>query len=258
MELTVPVKDGEVWAEDTGGEGLPLVLLHPGVGDSRIWDTIMPRLTERHRVIRYDTRGFGRSAPPTAQFSQAADLLAVLDHFDVDRAVLVASSMGGATALNLAVDVPARVAGLALFCPGVTGARELESPELIAQVGELGQAGDLEGLVALGLRTWGAAGTGDDAEAAAQLRAAVPGWLTTFGKQVPDADAYDRLGQVAAPCLLALGELDQAEVVRVNEAMAERIPGCRLVRLPGVDHFPSLRAPDRVAELTLELYDSVR
>lgn len=57
----VSVKDGEVWADDSGGDGLPLVLLHPGVGDSSVWDKVMPRLVRRHRVIRYDARGYGRS-----------------------------------------------------------------------------------------------------------------------------------------------------------------------------------------------------
>ncbi|CAM5590191.1 alpha/beta hydrolase [Streptomyces xanthochromogenes] len=257
MECTVPVEGGEVWAEDTGGEGLPLVLLHPGVSASSVWDTILPTLAAHHRVIRYDVRGFGRSPAPGVPYSLAGDLLAVLDHFDVGRAVLVGSSMGGATALSLAVDAPARVAGLALFCPGVTGDPALESTELLDRITELAQQGDLDGMVSLGLRTWAAAGTGEDPEAAAHIRAAIPGWFNNLGHQMPDPDAFGRLGEIAVPCLLALGEHDQELVIRSNEAVAARIPGCRLVRLAASDHFPSLREPERVARLTLELYDSV-
>ena len=55
-----------VWADDSSGDGPPLVLLHPGVGDSRIWEPLMPALTGTHRVIRYDARGYGRSPAPTA------------------------------------------------------------------------------------------------------------------------------------------------------------------------------------------------
>lgn len=54
------------------------------------------------------------------------------------------------------------------------------------------------------------------------------------------------------PCVLALGEHDDPEVVRCNEEMAARVPGCRLVRLSGSDHFPALREPDAVADLILE------
>src|SRR6185437_15317555 len=53
----IAVDGGEVWADDSGGDGPPLVLLHPGVGDSRIWEPVLPALTASYRVIRYDARG---------------------------------------------------------------------------------------------------------------------------------------------------------------------------------------------------------
>ena len=60
----VAVDGGTVWADDSGGDGPPLVLLHPGVGDSRIWDPVLAPLTAKYRVIRYDARGFGQSLAP--------------------------------------------------------------------------------------------------------------------------------------------------------------------------------------------------
>ncbi|MEU4213366.1 alpha/beta hydrolase [Streptomyces sp. NPDC026206] len=258
MELMVPVKGGEVWADDSGGDGLPLVLLHPGIGDSRIWDTVGPRLAQRQRVIRYDVRGYGRSPAPTAQYSLVEDLVAVLNHFELSRVVLAGSSMGAATAVSLALSDPSRVAALALLCPGVTGCPGLVSQELMAEIEALAMAGDMDGLVALGLRTWAAAGADGDAEAAAQLRAAIPAWFSNYPHQVPDPPAFERLGELDTPCVLALGERDQPEVVQCNEEMAARIPGCRLVRLPGCDHLPTLREPETVAGLVLELCDRVR
>ncbi|UQI45151.1 alpha/beta fold hydrolase [Streptomyces sp. HU2014] len=258
MELMVSVKGGEVWADDSGGDGPPLVLLHPGIGDSALWDPVVPRFTHRHRVIRYDTRGYGRSPAPTAAYSLVEDLIAVLDRFEVDRAVLVGSSMGGVTAVSLALGHPERVAALVLLCPGVTGYPGLASAALTTEIERLAEAGDVDGLVALAMRTWAAAGTGDDTVAAAQVRAAVPAWFSNYPHQVPDPPSFDRLGELATPCVLALGELDQPEVVRCNEEMAARIPGCRLVRLPGCDHLPMLRAPETVAGLVLEVCDKVR
>ncbi|MGK5733421.1 alpha/beta fold hydrolase [Streptomyces sp. URMC 124] len=258
MELMVPVEGGEVWADDSGdpaggADGLPLVLLHPGIGDSRLWDPVLPRLAERHRVIRYDVRGYGRSPVATVKYSPAEDLAAVLDHFGLTRVALAGCSMGGATAVSLALAEPARVAALALLTPGVTGYDELSSPALMSEIAKLAEAGDTDGLVALCRRTWGAAGTGEDAEAAAAMRSALPAWFSNHPYQVPDAPAFGRLGELAVPCVLALGEQDQPEVVRCNEAMAARIPGCRLVRLPGSDHLPTLREPEMVARLVLEV-----
>ncbi|MCF3121649.1 alpha/beta fold hydrolase [Streptomyces arenae] len=264
MDVMVSVKDGELWAHDsgepdgTGGAGLPLVLLHPGVGDSRIWDDILPRLTERHRVIRYDARGYGRSPAPTAAFSLVEDLIAVLDHFGVTRAVLAASSMGGATALSLAHRDPARVASLALVVPGVTGADDLMPPELMAEIGRLARTGDVEGIVTLMRRTSAAAGTGDDPEVTELLRAVVPAWFAVAPHQVQDPPLYDRLGELDVPCVLVIGEKDQPEVVRVNETMARRIPGCRPVRLAHSDHFPTVREPDAVVAAILEAYAAAR
>ena len=65
----IAVDGGEVWADDSGGDGPPLVLLHPGIGDSRIWEPVQPALAASYRVVRYDARGFGRSpsARPTPE-----------------------------------------------------------------------------------------------------------------------------------------------------------------------------------------------
>ncbi|MFJ2768550.1 alpha/beta fold hydrolase [Streptomyces sp. NPDC087300] len=264
MDVMVSVKDGEVWAHDsgapsgTGEDALPLVLLHPGVADSRVWDHLLPRLTQRHRVIRYDARAYGRSPAPTAPFSLVEDLIAVLDHFGVARAVLAGSSMGGATAVSLALRDPARVASLALVVPTVTGADEALSPAFMAEVGRLAQAGDVEGIVVMLRGVSAVRGTGDDAEVTDHLRSVVPAWFAVYPHQVPDPPVYDRLGELDVPCVLALAEHDQPGVVRLNETIAARIPGCRLVRLAHSDHFPSVRELDAVADVILDAYAAAR
>ncbi|WP_395358859.1 alpha/beta fold hydrolase [Streptomyces sp. YH02] len=253
----VPVSRGEVWADDAGGDGLPLVLLHPGVGDSSVWDPLLPALVAGRRVIRYDVRGYGRSPAPTAEYSPVRDLAEVLDHFEIERAVLVGSSMGGATSVDFALEAPERVAGLALLVPGVSGYDGLATGEFFERLETLATAGDMDTIVRLALRAWARAGGGtpeSDPVAAALCRAVLPAWFSNIGHQLTGPPAFDRLGEISAPTLLALGELDRPEVVRCNEEMAERIPGCRLVRLPASDHYPTLREPERVVRLIEELY----
>ncbi|MFE0255047.1 alpha/beta fold hydrolase [Streptomyces sp. NPDC059010] len=258
MGHMVQVKGGEVWADDTGADdgaaGPPVVLLHSGVADSRLWDPVRPGLTSGgHRVISYDARGFGRSPAPTVSYTQAEDLRSVLDHFELPRVVLVGSSMGGRTAIDLALSDPGRVAALGLVVPGVNGYDGLEVPEITEEIGRLATAGDTDGLVELALRIWGGAGPDPDTEAETLLRAAIPAWFTTYGHETEGAPAFDRLGELDLPCTLLLGEKDQPEVIRCNEVMAARIPGCRLVRHPDCDHFPTLRAPEDVVRLVTEL-----
>ena len=99
----IAVDGGEVWADDSGGSGPPLVLLHPGIGDSRIWEPVLPALTASYRVIRYDARGYGRSPAPRVTFSLLADLVAVIDWYRLDRVAMVGCSQGGGSALGLAL-----------------------------------------------------------------------------------------------------------------------------------------------------------
>ncbi|GAA0701534.1 alpha/beta hydrolase [Kitasatospora atroaurantiaca] len=243
----MPVDGGEVWADDTGGDGPPLVLLHPGVGDSRIWDPVLPKLAARYRVIRYDVRGYGRSPQPTVPYSLLEDLVAVLDHFGLHGVPLVGCSMGGATALSLALADPNRVTRLVLLCPSVTGYPWPEEPQLQAEYKALAETRDIDGLVALGLRESAAAGA--DEAAVAQLRAAAPAWLTPY--QQTDPPAFDRLGELDTPSVLMVGDLDRPALIACNEEMAARIPGCHLITMPGVDHLPPLRVPDLVADTIL-------
>ena len=95
------------------GDGPAVLLVHAGVADSRMWAGIVPRLAEAHRVIACDLRGFGRSPLEPGPYSHGSDLLELLDGLGVDRAAVVAASMGGQVALELALRAPERVTALA-------------------------------------------------------------------------------------------------------------------------------------------------
>ncbi len=254
MEQTVPVPDGTVWADDSGGDGPPVVLLHPGIGDSTSWEPVLPRLTRRYRVIRYDVRGYGRSPRPTTRYSLVADLVAVLDHFGLDRVPLVGCSMGGGTAIGLALSDPGRVGALVLLCPGIPGYPWPEDPGLSAEFAEIAQSHDEDRLVAVGMRLWAGAGggIGTDPAAEAQMRAALPAWFTEEEYQEDDPPVFARLGELTVPTVLLIGDRDRPALIESNLLAAQRIPGCRLVEVPGVDHLPSIRVPDLVAELVEE------
>ena len=250
MELTIPVGQDTVWAEHVAGGGVPIVLLHPGIGDSRSWDLVVPGLDGR-RVVRYDVRGYGRSPQPTTEFSLLEDLETVLDQLELERVLLVGCSMGGATALGETLAHPDRVHGLVLLCPGVPGFPQPPEPELDAQYEVLAAERDVEGLVQLGLREW--AGAGSDDAAAAQLRAAVPAWFDQDEYLKSDAPVYDRLQEVQVPAVVMVGDKDRPIAAAVAGAAAARIPGCEFIWMPGVDHLPSLRNPHLVTETILRL-----
>lgn len=243
----VAVDGGQVWADDSGGDRPPLVLLHPGVGDSRIWAPILPSLAASYRVIRYDARGYGRSPVPVVPYSLFDDLVTVLDHFGIDRTAIVGCSQGGDCALGLALNRPERVSALVLLCPGITGYPWPDEPELDA---EFDRASGVEEVAAIGLRLWAAAGP--TPEVVEQLRSAARAWVAAGDLERPNPTVFDRLEEVAVPTSLLIGDVDRAPLVDSNLQAAARIPGCRLVVAPGVDHLPPLRVPELVLRTIAE------
>ncbi len=247
MELTVPVTGGEIWAEDTGGDGTPLVFVHPGWGDADIWSPLVSLLPRQYRVIRYDDRGYGRSPASSAPYTKAGDLRAVLDRAGATDAVIVAHSGGGGTALSLALSDPGRVRSLVLIAPGLPDYPWPADDPYAAEFTRLYQAGDRDGLVRLGLATWAPAG--DDDAARSQIASAVSAFLADTGLETPPPPAYGRLGEVRAPAMMVRGDREYPMVAGCSDSIAAGIPGCRRVVIPGADHMVPLRVPGRLAEL---------
>jgi pimeloyl-ACP methyl ester carboxylesterase len=234
-----------LWADDSG-DGPTLVLLHPGVGDSRIWDLILPALLEHHRVIRYDARGYGRSPVPTVPYVLLDDLVAVLDHYGVQRAALIGCSQGGDCALGLAITQPSRVSAMVLLCPGISGYPVPIDPAVVAAL-EKAKPGGPDAVADVALSLWARAGR--TPEAVAQLRSAARAWLSQGDLEQPNPPVFNRLGEIAVPTSLLVGDLDLDWLIDSNRAAASRIPDCVLVEVPGVDHLPPLRVPGRVLDL---------
>lgn len=244
----IAVDGGDVWADDSGGSGPALVLLHPGVGDSRIWEPVLPALTASYRVIRYDARGYGRSPAPRVTFSLLADLVAVIDWYRLDRVAMVGCSQGGASALGLALQQPARVSALVLLCPGVPGFPWPEEPEeqveLDAEYERALDAGDVDALAGVLQRVWAAAGP--TPAVMEQLRSAARAEISFGDMERQDPPVFDRLGEISVPTSLLVGDADYPPLIEANRQAAARIGGCELTVVPGMDHLPPLREPDLV------------
>lgn len=247
MELMVPVGGGEVWVRDSGGPGLPAVLIHPGWGDSGVWDAAAALLEGRVRTIRYDSLGYGESSAPAVRYTALGELRAVLDGLGVERAVLAGHSGGGGTALGLALSEPGRVAELVLLAPGVSGYPWPSQDPFMAMMSAAVRARDVEAMVSIGMLTWAPGGAGESVET--QIRGAVSGMERQAPYLDEDPPAYDRLGAIGVPSTLVVGELEYPMVADCCRALAARIPGCRVRTVPGADHMLPLRVPGLVAEL---------
>src|SRR5687767_14282491 len=82
------------------GVGIPLVLVHAGIADCRMWNDQFPVFAEKYQVIRYDRRGFGKTKMVAGDFSLHNDLYELLKSLDIEQAILVGCSQGGKTVIN--------------------------------------------------------------------------------------------------------------------------------------------------------------
>ena len=245
--------------EVSGDGGVDVLLLHAGVTDQRSWAPLRGVLEDRARTISFDRRGFGSTTyDEEPGWSPVADAVAVLDDLAIDRAVVIGASMGGGTALDLALTYPGRVGALVLVGAAISGA---PAPEITdAEVLRLDAAGDaafecgdLDELNRIEATLWldGAHRAGrvaDDVRAlflemnGRALSAADPGV-----EAQPDAEtdrAWDRLGEIAVPILVVVGEHDLEHVQRNARHLAASLPQARLVELSGTAHLPHLEGDE--------------
>ena len=237
-----------LWVEDTGGDGVPLVLLHPGITDSTIWDRLLP-LLDGHRVVTFDRSGYGRSPRATTASTPVDQLVGVLDTLALDRVHLVGNSNGGGTSLALAAAQPDRIASMTLLCtavPGYPWPEDAGDPEIEAEYEELVAAKDVEGLTDLYLRVFAAQGADDYLRA--QVRATTD--LELSGEDLTESNppAWESVPALAVPTAVVVGDRDDPDTIHADLALAEAMPTAELVRLDA-DHLPQYREPGAVADV---------
>ena len=249
------------------GEGLPVVFLHAGVCDKRMWREQMAMVAEEGwQAIAYDRRGYGESESPDVAFSHLDDLAAVLKARDIHAAVFVGCSLGGGLALDFALRHPGRVIGLVLIGTSVTGApwsaTEAES-QIEAAEEDAYERGDLDMLNRVQAHEWLDGPRAQSGRVSGPVRALFMDMNATalakpaLTKEERPADAWRRVDEVGAPTLLMVGDEDFTALIDRHEHLSEEMPNAFAAVLEGAAHIPSIERPDLVNSLLLEFLDAI-
>jgi pimeloyl-ACP methyl ester carboxylesterase len=242
------------------GTGPPVVLLHGGALDHRMWSDQIPVLARDHRVIAVDARGHGRSSTPVGPFRHCDDLAAMLEKLQTGPATLVGLSLGGGTAVDTALEHPAAVAALVVSGTGTSEA-DFRDPwvlDVMAAWQRAEAAGDVGGWIeaflrfAVGPRRQAA---DVDPDVIARCRRMA---LDTIQRHVLDHPSgrpvlptavtatWERSASIRVPVLTVTGDLDAADHLDMADRLARSVAGSRSVTIAGTAHYPNMERPEEL------------
>jgi 3-oxoadipate enol-lactonase len=234
-------------------DATPVVLLHDGLVHSITWDSVWAPLCSRYRVLRYDRRGYGRSEPAKARDVPEDDLVALLRHVGISRAILVGNSSGAGLALDFAIAHPDMVEGLFLIGPVVHG---MATSDYFNDRGSRNSAPLQHGDVKAAAQNWSMDRfliAGDDPAARKKLYddlLQAPQNLSVTGNLEirPSPPSSTRLSEIRVPTLILVGEADIADVFAYSGAIEAAVPLSSFVVLKDAGHLIQIQRPAELVE----------
>lgn len=256
-----PVNGTRLYFE-INGAGPPLVLIHGFSLDYRMWDSQMAPFTENFQVIRYDLRGFGRSDQPAeAPYAHYEDLRALLTYLGIERANIVALSLGGLVALDFVLAYPESVEKLVLVDTIMNGYQWSDDwKESVREIWRNGRRGQVDTAKSLWLNHPLFAPACQNPGSKTLLRQIITdysGWH--YANRDPafslEPATIDRLNEIKAPILVIIGQLDLPDYHTMATIIANDIEGARQVVIPGAGHLSNMEAPEIFNDLVLQFLD---
>jgi pimeloyl-ACP methyl ester carboxylesterase len=242
------------------GSGPPVVFLHAGVADLRMWEPQVNAFAKQFDVVRPDQRGFGESELPPKPWSPVADLLSLMDQLSLESPHLVGCSMGGALAIDFALAHPERISRLVLVGSAIGGfAFRAEHAHLFVEAATARKAGDMEALNQAMLNLF--------LDGPERPRGYVAGPLrelfldmngrairSDFDKAAPEQDALAvrRLHEISAPTLVMVGDKDVPTVLEAADLLMNSIPDVRKAVIHDAAHLPNLEHPEQFNRIVLD------
>jgi pimeloyl-ACP methyl ester carboxylesterase len=251
---------------ETLGQGHPLVLIHGGYMDRRMWDDQFHAFAKQYRVIRYDVRGFGQSELPGVPYADRQDLYSLLNHLGVEKTYLLGLSLGGMIALDFTLDYPKMVDALILVGSPVPGFplqllyTEEQLEQLQARWAAFKKASQQRNRAAM-------------VDALMQDPTLVPSqnypaarqrvrnnlseysfvWvLDPAPKQDLEPPAYERLAEIQVPTLIIMGAQDDPRLFKDAEKLEKDIAGSSRVTIAQTHHMPNMERPEEFNLIVLD------
>jgi len=259
---------------EMAGKGEPLVLIHGSFGDRRFWDLQFKPLSKKYKVIRYDIRGYGRSALPDSNkvYRDCDDLKALIDFLGISKAHLCGLSLGSFIAIDFAFAYPANCKSLILVGPRVAGDGTPEyktaNADTIRTV--IARTTDLvknKGAKEATDYLW----TGDHAMGKTIISSTTRQALLKMGYEYswwryiyPSKREYafpmaiKTLNEIKIPTLVATSESDLGLCKEVANILVKQMPAAKLISIKGAGHIMNMDKPKEFNKAISEFIDKVK
>ena len=253
------------------GEGHPLVLVHGGYMDRRMWDDQFAAFAQHYRVIRYDVRGFGKTTLPPVPYTDGQDLYNLLSFLGIKKIYLIGLSLGGEIAIDFTLDYPNMIDALILVGSSISGApiMDLITQEQLQQnlkqwtpFEEARTRRDLAGMVEGVMNHPTLVPSANYPSARQKVRENLSeysfAWvLEARQKQATEPPAWGRLEDIYAPTLLIVGGSDDKLLHTMADKLEQNIPNVKRVTIPETHHMPNMEKPEEFNDIVREFLKTV-
>jgi 3-oxoadipate enol-lactonase len=246
---------------EMAGEGHPLVLIHGGDFNCRMWDDQFSLFAQSYRVIRYDARGYGKTTTAEVDFSHIDDLYGLLNFLNVDKACLLGQSWAGGLVIDFTLQHSDRVNAVIVIAPSLGGYEFTSEPyqRYAIQIGDAFKQEDTDRIVKIYTQTW-IAGSGRSLDevnptVVEQIREM---FIQALAMPEPpesqplDPPAVGRLGEITVPTGIIVGDQDLPDFFAIAEFMEKHIPHAKKVIIPGAAHMVNMEEPEIFNQTVLD------
>lgn len=253
------------------GEGHPLVLIHGGYMDRRMWDEQFTVFAEHYKVIRYDVRGFGKSELPQVEYSDRQDLYNLLKFLGVEKSYLLGLSLGGMIAIDFTLEHPEMVDALILVgspVPGLTQVPLFTEEQLQQEMQRWApfekamQERDIPAMVDALMEDVTLVPSLQYPSARQHVRENLSeysfAWvLNPAPKQELVPPASERLSEIVIPTLIIVGAEDHFQLHKNADVLEHGIAGARRVTISETHHMPNMEKPEEFNQIVLDFLSTL-
>jgi 3-oxoadipate enol-lactonase len=261
---TINVGDAVI-SYDVTGRGRTVVFIHGWTHNKSVWDDQVPVFSKRYRVLRYDSRGYGRSTGFDDESLEPTDLMILLEALRINHAYIVGHSRGGGIALRFAAAYPEKVDALVLYgavLPGISPPPP-DFLELFTSLPGLAKQYGLDSVGKMLLATdlaWVPPGRADVSERFRKL------WASYSGKDlleprpesgVVPVPSMARLSALRIPTLVIIGDHELPFIAAQADTFANRMANAKKVVIPNAGHGAHFVQPTTFNGALLDFFDEV-